>query len=158
MDSVLHAAANTAEDFPGGTTGMAGALGKNKFSLMHELAGTGAAKLGLLDAVKMVKRSRDQRILNAFAVECGCLVIPLPEALMVEGDNTMLNLGHLAKEFADVVQEVTASVSDDTISQNEMARLERQWAELVAAGQQMMVQLRARHEASEQARPGLKVA
>jgi hypothetical protein len=148
MDAVLHAASNTAEDFPGGTTGMAGALCKNKFSLMHELSGTGAAKLGLIDALKMVKRSGDFRIINAAAAECGGIFVPLPEAF--EGSDPLLNLAELAKEFSDLIAEVTGDVRDAEISSNEMARLNEHWGRLVAAGQHMMVQLRGRFEESQQ--------
>ena len=142
MDAVLHAAANTAEDFPQGVTGIAAAIGKNKFSLMHELAGTGTAKLGLVDAVKMVKRSRDWRILNAIAEECGGVFVPLP-SMLPAADGTLADLGKLAGEFADLVKEVSRAAGDGEISDNEMERIEREWAQTVAAGQVLMGHLRA---------------
>jgi hypothetical protein len=84
--------------------------------------------------------------------------MPLPDALMVEGNDTMRNLSQLAKEFGDVVQEVSTSAADGLISANEMARVDRQWGELVAAGQRMMVHLRTLHDASQAPRPNLKAA
>lgn len=147
MDAVLYAACNTAEDFPGGTSAIAAAIGKNKFSLMHELSGTGSAKLGLVDAVKIMKRAKDLRIGHAIAAEVGCMLLPLPEALLVEGDDTMRDLASVTKEFSDVMHQVSASAADGRISDNEMARAEREWAELMAAGVQMMVRLRAKHQA-----------
>lgn len=55
--------------------------------------------------------------------------------------------------------EIKFSTADDAISVNEMARLERQWSELVAAGQLMMRHLRARHESARPASSGsLKAA
>lgn len=147
MDAMLHAACNTCEDFPGGTSAMAGAIGKNKFSLMHELSATGSAKLGLVDAVKIMKRARDLRIGHAIASEVGCLLLPLPESLLVEGDDTMRDLASVTKEFSDVMQQVSESAADGRISDNEMARAEREWAELMAVGAQMMARLRAKHQA-----------
>jgi len=156
MDSVLYAACNQAEDFPGGITGMAAAIGKNKFSLAHELSATGTAKVGLLDAVKMDKRSGQYRILDAYAAECGRLTIALPDAL--RGGNAILDLGHVAKEFADVVSQVTSRTADNDVSANDLEAVEREWTELVAAGQQMMLHLRARHEADKAKQPTLRAA
>lgn len=158
MDAVLFAACNQAEDFPGGISGMAAAIGKNKFSLAHELSCTGTAKLGLLDAVKMDRRAGTYCILDAYAAECGRLTVPLPQMLSAAGDDSMLDLGRVAKEFADLVKEVTTRASDDDISDNDLEALEREWSELVAAGQQMMRRLRARHEADQARRSHLKVA
>jgi hypothetical protein len=152
MDSLMHAAANTAEDFPHGVTGMAAAIGKNKFSLMHELAGHGTAKLGLVDALKMVKRSRDFRILTAACEECGGIFIPLPSAVSLKG-STFEDLSKFASEFADVVRVVTDEGKGDTINENQMARIEREWLEMVAAGQVLMAHLRAEHDALTERRP-----
>lgn len=149
--SVIDAARNVADDFPGGAKALAQRIDKNPFSLMHELSGTGTAKLGLLDSVKITRASRDLRILNAFADEFGCVVLPLPEALQADGSDSMQHLSVLAKEFGDVVQEVSASHADGDISANEMARIERQWSELVAAGQRLVAQLRSKHEESKPA-------
>ena len=156
MDSLLHAAANTAEDFAGGVTGMAAAIGKNKFSLMHELSRTGSAKLGLEDAAKMVRRSGDPRIANAFAEECGGVFVPLPSSLAATS-GTLADLGKLAGEFAQLVQEVSKDAGDNDVSDNAMARIEREWSETVAAGQVLMGHLRADREA-RRSRPALRAA
>lgn len=149
--SVLDAARNVAEDYPGGARALAARIDKNATSFAHELAETGTAKLGLATAVKMTARTRDLRILNAFAADAGCMVLPLPEALAVEGDHALQQLATLAREFADVVSSVTDAVADGTISANELARVERQYGELIAAGQAMLATLHAQHEAG---RPG----
>jgi hypothetical protein len=151
MDAVLYAAVNTAEDFQGGISGMAVAIGKNKFSLTHELSQTGSAKLGLKDAVKMMKRAGDFRVAHAIAAEIGHFMLPLPEAVPAGGDDTMRDLAVVTKEFAEVMQEVSVAAADGSITDNEMARAEREWAELVAAGVHMMSRLRARHEAAKPA-------
>jgi hypothetical protein len=147
MDDVMHAANNVAEDFPGGATALAVAIDKNPNTLHHELAEQGFAKLGLRTAVKMTRRAKDARILNAFAASCGFMVLPMPQALTLEGDDVMRRLSETAKEFADVVQVVAGSISDG-ITPNEMASIRREWGELVATGQQMMVHIEAQHQAS----------
>lgn len=147
--SVMDAARNVAEDYPGGASALAPRIDKNPTTLNHELHETGAAKLGLTTAVKMTRRTGDLRILNAFAAEAGCLVLALPEALQVEGSETMHDLGLLAKEFSDVVQEVMAACADGEVTANELVRVRRQWAELVAAGQRMLHGVHVKHEASK---------
>lgn len=148
---VITAACNVAEDYKGGARQLAADIDRNPTTFSHELNETGVAKLGLRTAVKMTKRTKDLRILYAFACEMGQMCVPLPDMLMVEGDLTMQGLGRVAKEFGDVVQEISAAAADGEVSANEMQRVERQWGELVAAGQQLLAHMRARHEA---ARPG----
>jgi hypothetical protein len=149
--NVIDAARNVAEDYEGGASALALRIDKNPTTLLHELNETGTAKLGLVTAVKMSARAKDPRILNAFALQLGYMVLPLPEALAVEGNETMQDLAHVAKEFAEVIQEVTSSYADDgRISENELAKIEKQFGELLASGQSMLARIRASHE---QARP-----
>lgn len=149
---VITAAANIAEDYPGGARALAAAIDRNPTTFSHELSETGSAKLGVRTLLKMTLRSKDYRALNAFAGECGFICVPLPEALAVDGDATMQNLGRVAKEFGDVIQEVSSAAADGEVSANELQRVERQWGELVAAGQQLLGNLRANHEATKAAR------
>lgn len=149
--SVLDAARNMADKYPGGATALALRIEKNHNTFLAELNQTGTAKLGLLTAVMASKAARDWRILNAFASELGAMVLPLPEVMLQDGDAAIQDLGRLAKEFADVVQETSQSLSDGNISANELESVERQWGELIVAGQQLMANLRARHEASKPA-------
>lgn len=148
---VQTAAANVAEDYPGGARALAVAIDRNPITLSHELNGTGTAKLGLRTAVKMTIRARDPRILNAFAAECGYIVLPLPETMMVEGDAAVQLVGDAMREFNDVAQAFIAGAADQHWTGNEVADLERQWGELVAAGQRMLQHAKLAHKAAEPA-------
>jgi hypothetical protein len=152
------AACNVAEDFRGGARALAVTLDMNPFTFMHQLAEDGTAKLGLRTAVKMTKRTGDLRILNAFASECGCLVLRLPESLAVEGDEAMQLVAGVTGEFNDVVQAFVASMSDLKISDNEMSNIRRQWGELVAVGQRLVAHAEAVHQATVDNRGPLRVA
>lgn len=150
--SAEEAAFNVAHDFrPGGASGLARAIDYNPTTLSHEVKRQGGAKLGLATAVKMTQRSGDMRILNAFAAECGAMVVLLPEALDVAGDRTMQDLSALAKEFGDVVQAAAGALADGSVNANELAEVRRQWSELLVVGQRMMAGIEARHEASKPA-------
>lgn len=126
-------AANVVHDYQGGAPSLAPRIGKNATTLSHELKGTGGAKLGLLDAEKITQRTGDLRILAAFAINCGQMLVPLPEALAVEGDDCMLRLADTAREFGELCQEVAADLADNTISDNELARIDRACGELIAS-------------------------
>jgi hypothetical protein len=117
---------------------------KNPTTLRHEVNGTGSAKFALVDAVAVTVLSKDLRILNAFAAECDCLVLPMPQALASDS-NAMHRVATLAREFGDVVGTVTEAAADGSISANELARVRNEWADLVAAGQALLSHLEARH-------------
>lgn len=144
---IITAACNVAEDYLGGARQLGLDIDRNPTTFSHELNETGSAKLGLRTAVKMSKRAKDLRILNVFAGELGQMCVPLPDSLAVDGDLTMQDLAKVAKEFGDVVHEVSAAAADGDVSANELQRVERQWGELVAAGQQLLAHMRAAHEA-----------
>jgi hypothetical protein len=146
---VLTAAFNVGHDFEGGVVALAPLIGKNPNSLNQELAGNGTAKLGLLDAVKMTVRSRDYRILDAFGVQCGRMTIPLPEMLDLEGDDCMRALAETSREFAELCAEVCRSLADDTVSDNELRRVERETGQLIATLNSLLATMVARNAASK---------
>lgn len=148
---VRTAAINVAADYKGGARALAKAIGKNETSFSHEINGTGSAKLGLHDAVKMTMVSGDMRVLNAFAAECGFMCVPLPDSLSVDGDLTMQALGDMTSKFGEVISEVSASCADDRVTENELTRVEGRLGKLFAAGQQVIARMRAKHEASKPA-------
>lgn len=154
MSSVMHAAQNVAEDYEGGASALARAIDKKEFTLLHELAGTGSAKLGLETAVKMTRRTRDLRILHAFAREFGQQCTPLPESLEAGDDECMLALGVVVRESGDVCQELCKCLgSDGDINDNELDRILREGGELVAAVHKLMTAATVRnrrHHTEEQ--------
>lgn len=146
---VMTAAWNVAEDYPGGARALARDIGENPNTFNHALHGTAGAALRLKTAVKMTKKAADLRILLAFAAECGQMCIPLPEGLDLEGSDCMRALAATAKEFTELVQEVSGSLSDDgKINANERDRITREGGELVAQLQRLLAAVNAQHLAS----------
>lgn len=148
MSFVLDAAHHLVQAYPGGAEALAPRVGKNATTLRHEVNRTGQAKLGLGDAVSMSVLTSDLRILNAFAAECGCVVMPTPAAL-AGGGAAMHRVAALAREFGELVGDVTQAMADGRISANELADIERNWAELQAAGQSLVAHFRAEHLAGQ---------
>lgn len=126
-------AANVVHDYPGGAPSLAPRVGMNATTLAHEVNGTGSAKLGLLAAEKITQRSGDLRILEAFAMNCGQMVVPLPDALNEAGDDCMLKLADTAREFGEFCREVGGDLADGKISDNELERIDRECGQLIAS-------------------------
>lgn len=145
---------NVVHDYAGGAVSLAPRIGRNHTTLCHELNGTGTAKLGLLDAEKITLLTGDMRILQAFASNCGQMLVPLPS--VASGDNAMVRLAASAKEFGDLVAEVSTDLADGRISDNELARIDRETGELIASVHALREALAKRN--AEQRRPDLRAA
>lgn len=151
MNPIQDAFRNTIDDHGGAKT-MASRVDMNHWSLSHQATESGTARAGLLVAQKVMRATGDLRIINAMAEDLGCIVSPMPAALLAHDDDAMRRLAQLAKEFADVVQAVTLTASDGEVCDNEMATLEREWSEMVAVGQGVMAMLRKMNADSKPAR------
>lgn len=146
MSEILDAAYNAVHEYPGGARSLAPRLGKAETTLCHEVMGTGTAKLGLLDAAKITNMAKDLRILNAFAANCQCLVIPMP-ITDDDGCNVMQHVAAASRDFAALVGHVIEAQADKVITTNELHEAERLWGVLVSQGQSVMGLLRAQHAA-----------
>lgn len=121
-------------DYPGGAVSLAPRLGKSPTTLSHECTRTGTAKAGLLDAEKITLLTGDLRILETFAMDCGQMIVPLPDAVMVADNDCMLRLADSAREFGELCKEVATDLSNDgKISDNELRRIDKETGELIAS-------------------------
>ncbi len=147
MSTVLDAAFHLAHDYPGGAAALAPRMGKAHGTLCHELTATGTAKLGLVDALKLSHLTGSRSILNAFASELGCVVLPLPAHHA--GIDTFRQIADTAREFGEFITSVADAAGDGQITANELAQAEREFSELVSAGQAYLTRLTAMHQASK---------
>lgn len=137
--NLLDAAYHTVHDYPGGAVALAARLGKHTSTLSHEVrppAGS-SAKLGLLDARKVMHFSYDYRILHALATDLGFMAVPLPQ-VVIEGDTSMQFVAELAREFSELMGAAADHLADGRITDTELGRLERGFGELVAAGERLL--------------------
>lgn len=137
--NIADAAYHTVHDYPGGPAALAVRLGKAATTLRHEVrppAGS-TAKLGLVDAQRIMALAGDLRILHAMAAEHGQFLVPLPE-VVCDDEATAQQLATLAREFGDVLGTVAQAMADGRVSDNELRAVERQWGELVSAGQHLL--------------------
>ncbi|WP_157979213.1 phage regulatory CII family protein [Rhodoferax ferrireducens] len=130
--SLRDAAYHVVHDYPGGASSLAPRLGKSSTYLSSEVAGTGTAKLGLLDAETITYLTGDLRILSAFATNAGQMLVPLPLAGDLPNDDCMLRLADSAKGFGDLCKEVASDLADGNITDNELTRIDRECGALIA--------------------------
>lgn len=150
--NLLDAGYNVVHDYPGGADSLAPRLGKRGTYLCAEVAATGTAKLGLLDAEKITQLTGDLRILQAFAANCGQMLVPLPGALVMTSEDCMLRLASSAKEFGDLCTEVAGDLADGDINDNELTRIDRECGELIASVHSLRESLQKRNQAGKAAR------
>lgn len=144
--NLLDAAYNVVHDYPGGAESLAPRVGKNATTLSHEVKRTGAAKLGLDTAEKITQLAGDLRILQAFAANCQQMVVPLPVLESGQADDCMITLGTTAHNFGLLCTEVAGDLSDGKISDNELARIDRECGQLIAAVHAMRKALAQRNQ------------
>lgn len=148
LDSVRRAVRH----YPGGLDAVAVRLGKSGSTLDKELRGATGYKLGAVDAAEIaamcVEHGGDFGLEypTRIAEAVGATLLVLPRGTDVPDGVTAQTLASLVREFSDVVSSATLADADGEISRNELLNVERQWAELVAAGQGLMRHLDAKHQ------------
>ena len=141
MTTTLNAARELMRDYPGRGAAMAQRLGKASDTLRHEVAGAPGYKLGIEDAVEMTLIAQESvhpnplGVLNAFAADCGCMVINLPKAGAVDIGSCMAKFSQMAKEFSDLAVEISKDVPDGDVSDNDLKRILTEGDELISAWQ-----------------------
>jgi hypothetical protein len=161
--NLIDAARHLGRRFPGGLECLAVRLGKRDSTMRHELAGSDAYKLGLQDAELITQLALEQhvenplQVLNAFAANCGAVVVPLPGLLSGEGA-TFEDLAALAKEFAEFVLITSMALADGKVTGNELRDVDREMAELIGCAQRVRADLAAIHDAAKPAKPSISQA
>ncbi len=141
-------------DYPGGAGSLAPRMNtplstKSATTLQHEVNGTGTAKLGLETAELITHFAKDLRILAAWALKEGQMLVPLPESLLASGDDCLVRMGDTAREFGELCTEVSKDLGDGKISDNELARIDRECGELMASLHALRESLAKRNAANK---------
>jgi hypothetical protein len=144
---VLDAAYRTVHGYPGGAVSLAPRMGKSPTTLCHEVRPpTGSsAKFGLLDAIAAIEFSQDYSIWHAGSARFGGMFIKL-DVPIDPSTNYGQRMSLVAKEFGELMAEVSVSTADGAISTNELRRIESAWGELMGQGQNMLAFFKAQHD------------
>jgi hypothetical protein len=152
--NLVDAARHLARRFHGGIETLAVRLGKADSTMRHELSASDAYKLGLQDAELITQYAIEQnvsdplQILNAFASNCGAMVLPLP-GMYRTGGATLQDLSAAAIEFAQFVAVSAKATEDGRVTANELRDVDRELSELIGCAQRVRSTLAAMHEASK---------
>lgn len=140
----LRAAAyNVVADYPGGATALGPLIGKAASTLSHEVdLRYPGAKLGLHDAAKITAITGDLRIVEAFCAAAGGRFQPLPGSPNAASPDHPANpleaLGTMAHEFGQLLGEASTALADGHVTPNELARIQREAGDLLAALGQLL--------------------
>jgi hypothetical protein len=140
--NTMDAAFAVAHDYDGGAKALGERMGLRDLSdrvnpaLAHRL-------LGLGQAVRMQLLAKDYRVLYAMALELRHYPpVPMPDD--ADGCQPCLQkMGEVCREVGALMEEVSRDLSDDKVTDNELAAATRQAGKLVAAVQGLMGQLAA---------------
>lgn len=151
--ATLEAARQFFRDWPGRIDAAARRLGKHPDTLRHEIAGAPAYKFGHEDAIEAtmaalteVRHPSPLAILNDFATRCGCMVIQVKPLSTQDAGDCMVKFAQLAKEFADVATVIVEKAGDGDVSDNDLRAFDKEFGELVSAGQATRAALVAANE------------
>lgn len=135
---VLSAALNLVMDYPGGAVALAPQIGKTHSTLSHELSRDYPTyKLGLADAAKLTVLSRDARIAEALAACAGGRFVPNADAPQPPCTAPLEALGHLAREFGELMGQASGALADGHVTLNELRAFERELGQLISATTQL---------------------
>lgn len=145
---VMEAAKAMAMGATGGVDKLGAWLGKRPGVFRAEvtyLRPGSTAKLGLVDAMRAMRRTGDLQLLHAINLEFGQLAIPLPESARDMPSSVCVVA--LAKEFGELVSVYAEAVADSRVTNNEFAAVTQAWGELMVAGQALMGEVAAKNAA-----------
>ena len=153
--NILDAVRQLAKGYPGKLEAMALRLGKSDSTLRKEISSISGYKLGFEDVEEMTHFAIEANQPNAlivvttFAATFGQMLVPLPDADLLAGNNCMLRLADTAKEYSELCRETAGDLADGKVSDNEMLRINRQTAALIASLYSMTKSLAALNEAGK---------
>jgi DNA-binding transcriptional regulator YdaS (Cro superfamily) len=137
--------------FPHGTNALAARLGISPTSLSHKVSTTyPAAHCSPEEVLEIMQATGDVGALQAMADALGFVLIPLPKH-DAHGDEAMATMMKTVKEFGDFVSEASNDLADGRISDNELARVEREGAEALGAIQALLAFVAGMNQAGKPA-------
>ncbi len=138
--NLIDAARRMVREYPGGEDALAPRLGKSASTLDKELRRAPGFKLGAEDACEISAMCMDLQLpqarafITAWAARMGCFVIPL-DAPEGDQDECLLALADASRVMHELMTEVMTALADGQVSDNELARIDREAGQLVSAVQ-----------------------
>jgi len=131
MSAFDNAAFNTVHDFPGGAKALAEVLGVSAGVLRHRANPNDAAnQFSVRDVIRIMLASQDFRMLHGMATDLGkaCVLVDVPD-LSASALAGAMNAA--VQEFAQFLSVVTEATADNSVTPNELKRIDRELGELI---------------------------
>ena len=127
MDQLELAVHNTAHEAPGGLAGMARDIGVGEQVLRNKVNPyQDTHRLSLLEALAMMRRGGDLRILDALAAQLGRTINhPLPRSAKA----LLLEMLAADAEHGDVTRKVADALADNKVTQREVGEIRKEISE-----------------------------
>lgn len=145
MDITL-ALQRAVRNFAHGSAALAARLGMSVHTLNHKVSPTySSAECSVEEAAEICEVTGDMGPLHAFAARLQH--VAMPAALGVDvGDQAAHQLAETVREFGEFVSATATAVADGRVSRNELATVERDGAEAIAAINALVQIARRVHE------------
>jgi len=138
---VLDAAYHTAHSYPGGVPALAVRMGMNPNTLMSKVDPSKTTHLlGLKEAVMMQVMTGDKRIAQSICAALGGVFIEVEHS---SNSTTLQEVSKMVSEFGESILEMQSAAADGVVTENEMAKCEKEVAELFASANAALKTLRA---------------
>lgn len=138
---VLDAAYHTAHNYPGGVVPLAFRMGLPASTLNHKVNPHNSThQLSLKEAVSMQAVSGDASILHAMAGALGYVAIKADATVK---EQPMAEVAAMVREFGELLSSVTQSISDGSVTLNEVRECQRQAVEAIVSIYSVMSSVRS---------------
>ena len=112
---------------------MAFELGKTDATLRNELTQQHGFKLGILDAILIMKKAYDTRPLDTIEGFFNRVAFELPRAERKNMQPVMHYISQMSKEFGENIKEIAAAMEDGVVTTNEAKKCLKENKDLIQA-------------------------
>lgn len=133
------AALATVSDYDGGARTLGGVVGINGSVLSHKVCLTDKANhLTVPQARKIMQATGDYRMLHGLATDLDHVCIQV--AGLHDSGHVLRSISETTRDFGRFLTSVSVAVEDGEVTSNELRRIDRDLAEMVAAANQLRAQ------------------
>lgn len=133
--NITDALYRAAHDYPGGIEALAVRMRISPSSLAHKVSPNyPGAHCSPGEMAQICEFTSDHSPLQALAGQLGYQLLPIVQQGEVDSEFT-LRLARTVKEFGEFISEISTDLADGKVTDNELKRIERELADMVAASQ-----------------------
>lgn len=161
--NVTDALWRAAHNYPhGGIDALAVRMGISVNSLAHKVKPSNLnAHCSPEEMLQICEMTGDHGAVHALACRLGYVLLPMPELADGVDATFTVGLASAVQEFGQFISEVSANLADGVVTENELRRINKEAAEMIAAAQKLVILAENMHEAAkpkDAGRPGLRAA